>query len=497
MLSMLILNGRIGKWILDLYEFELRFESAKAVKGQIIADFITEHRDPSINLLEITPWALFFDGSSCGKGGGVGILLISPRGEMFKFAIPIQPTVTNNQAEYEALLRGLQYLKEAKAISVEIYGDSELVIKQLNGQYERRNDILRNYYEECKEILKSFQLVILQHIPREHNEKENGLAQSASGYRENQEVFANDICSFGSDLAEDYWRKEIVDYLENPSRKVSRKLRYKAIKFVLLDGRLYYKSLDGVFLQCLGQEEAKKMMSEMHDGLCGAHQSAYPMKWVIRHTRCYWPTMLEDCFEFYKGCQDCQKFGNIQRVPASTLNPIIKPWPFRGWGIDLMGQINPPSSKRHKFVLLATDYFTKWVEAIPLKKVTSENMVEFVKEHIIYRFGIPETITTDQGTQFTSSEFREFAESMEVKLLNSSPYYAQANGQAEASNKIMIKIIQKKIDQKPKRWHSVLNEAFCGLTEWLLMELQKHLLMSWFTGIMLSCHGRCNQTQGE
>jgi hypothetical protein len=180
---------------------------------------------------------------------------------MFEFAIPIQPTVTNNQAEYEALLRGLQYLKEAKAISVEIIGDSELVIKQLNGQYECRNDTLRNYYEECKEILKSFQLVILQHIPRENNGEANRLAQSASGYRENQEVFAIDVYSFGSDLGEDDWRKEIADYLENPPRKVSRKLRYKAIKFVLLDGSLYYKSLDGVLLQCLGQEEAKRIMS--------------------------------------------------------------------------------------------------------------------------------------------------------------------------------------------------------------------------------------------
>jgi hypothetical protein len=187
-----------------------------------------------------------------------------------------------------------------------------------------------------------------------------------------------------------------------------------------------------VLLQCLGPEEAKKMMSEVHDGLCGAHQSAYRMKWVIRHTGCFWLTMLEDCFEYYKGFQDCQKFGNIQRVPASALNPIIKPWPFRGWGIDLIGQINPPSSKGHKFVLLAIDYFTK---------VTSENMVEFVKEQIIYRFGIPQTITTDQGAQFVSLEFREFAESMGIKLLNSSPYYAQANGQAEASNKIMIKLI--------------------------------------------------------
>jgi ribonuclease HI len=248
MLSMPILNGRIGKWILSLSEFELKFELAKVVKGQIIADFITEHHDPSIDLLEITPWAFFFDGSSCGKGGGLGILLISPRGEMFEFVIPIQPTVTNNQAEYEVLLRGLQYLKDAKAVSVEIYGDSELVIKQLNGQFECRSDILRNYYEECKEILKSFQLVSLQHIPREHNEEANRLAQSASGYRENQEVFTMEVCAFGSDLTEDDWRKEIIDYLENPSRKVSMKLRYKAIKFVLLDGHLFYKSLDGVLL---------------------------------------------------------------------------------------------------------------------------------------------------------------------------------------------------------------------------------------------------------
>jgi hypothetical protein len=123
--------------------------------------------------------------------------------------------------------------------------------------------------------LKSFQLVILQHIPREHNEEANRLAQSASGYRENQEAFAMEVCAFGSDLAEDDWRKEIVDYLENPSRKVSRKLGYKAIK------------LDGVLLQCLGLEEAKKMMSEVHDGLCGAHQSAYRMKWVIKHTGCF------------------------------------------------------------------------------------------------------------------------------------------------------------------------------------------------------------------
>ena len=90
----------------------------------------------------------------------------------------------------------------------------------------------------------------------------------------------------------------------------------------------------------------------------------------------------------------------------------------------MIGQIYPPSSKNHKFILVATDYFTKWVEAVPLKNVTSRDKVEFVKEHIVYRFGIPQTIMTDQGTMFTSGEFEEFAASMGIKLLNSSLYYA-------------------------------------------------------------------------
>jgi hypothetical protein len=213
------------------------------------------------------------------------------------------------------------------------------------------------------------------------------------------------------------------------------------------------------------------------------------MKWVIRQAGCSWPTILEDCFEYYKGCQDCQRFGNIQRVPASALNPIIKPWPFRGWGIDLIGQINPPSSKGHKFVLLATDYFTKWVEVIPLKKVTSENMVEFVKEHIIYRFGIPQTITTDQGAQFVSLEFREFAESMGIKLFNSSPYYAQANGQAEVSNKIMIKLRRRSTRSQESGIRYSMRH--CGLTEWPLMELQKPL------SLLIGLWASCSSTLGD
>jgi transposase InsO family protein len=131
-------------------------------------------------------------------------------------------------------------------------------------------------------------------------------------------------------------------------------------------------------------------------------------------------------------------------------------------GLDFIGQIHPPSFKGHRFVLIATDYFTKWTEIVPLKNMTHREVIEFIIEHIIRRFGIPQTLTTDQGTSFVSKEVREFAESYKIKLLNSSPYYAQANGQAESSNKTLIKLIKKKIEENLRRWHEVLSEALCA-----------------------------------
>jgi transposase InsO family protein len=91
--------------------------------------------------------------------------------------------------------------------------------------------------------------------------------------------------------------------------------------------------------------------------------------------------------------------------------------------------------------------------------MTHKEVIEFIIEHIIHRFGIPETLTTDQGTSFVSGQVREFIESYKIKLLNSSPYYAQANGQAESSNKTLIKLIKKKIEDNMRRWHEVLSEA--------------------------------------
>jgi len=177
--------------------------------------------------------------------------------------------------------------------------NSQLVINQLLGLYECKDDIFRKYYEECRELLNSFSSILMKHIPRNQNQEANRLAQSASGYEQIIEVLADEV------VDGEEWRKDIIEYIKNPSQQVSRKLRYKALKFILLDDQLYNRTVDGVLLKCLNQEKANVLMREIHGGVCGAHQSAHKMKWMIRRAGYFWPTMLEDCFKYYKGCQEC------------------------------------------------------------------------------------------------------------------------------------------------------------------------------------------------
>ena len=120
-----------------LTEFDLRYESAKAVKGQIMSDFnCCQHCGPELGIFDLVPWTLFFHGSSCGAGSGIGIVLVSPRGVTFEMSFPIEAIATNNQAEYQALLKGVRLLREIRADIVEIFGDFMSVINQLISIYE-------------------------------------------------------------------------------------------------------------------------------------------------------------------------------------------------------------------------------------------------------------------------------------------------------------------------------------------------------------------------
>jgi hypothetical protein len=179
---------------------------------------------------------------------------------------------------------------------------------------------------------------------------------------------------------------------------------------------------------CLGSDRFRIATGEVHDGICVTHQSAHKMKWLLHRVMFYWSTMLNDCFRCHKSCESCQKFGNVQLAPAAMLHPIIKPWLFHDWALDFIGQIHPASSKGHRFMLVATDYFIKWTEVVPLWNMIHKDVIYFILEHIVHRFDIPQILTTDQGSSFMSHQVCEFVELVKIKLLSSLPYYAQANG---------------------------------------------------------------------
>ncbi|GKV19432.1 hypothetical protein SLEP1_g29693 [Rubroshorea leprosula] len=252
------------------------------------------------------------------------------------------------------------------------------------------------------QLLKEFDDVILRHVTRDLNTEANEMAQIASDLKIPEGVMSRIVvvekrilpsihmrgmaisaCSI--DVTQTDWRYPIMEYLKNPNFKASRRTKMQALNYVLLEDVLYRRGHDELLLRYLGPDEYCQIMSDVHNGICGAHQAGIKMRWLIRRHGFFCPSILKDCISYAKGCKACQIHGPLQRVPTSELHPIVKPWPFRG-------------------------------------------------------FGLAETVTSDQGTVFVGAQVEAFAKEMGFRLLTSTPHYAQANGEAEASNRIVINL---------------------------------------------------------
>jgi hypothetical protein len=123
----------------------------------------------------------------------------------------------------------------------------------------------------------------------------------------------------------DDWRTPLICYLENPGHITDRKVQQQALKYVTLHNTLYHRTIDGLLLKSLGSDQSKVAMGEVQEGICGTHQSAYNMKWLLHRASFYWLTMLNDCFRYYIGCESCEMFKDVQLAPAAMVQPIIKP----------------------------------------------------------------------------------------------------------------------------------------------------------------------------
>ncbi|KAL0288337.1 UNVERIFIED_CONTAM: hypothetical protein Sangu_2662900 [Sesamum angustifolium] len=207
------------------------------------------------------------------------------------------------------------------------------------------------------------------------------------------------------EVEEEDWRQPLVDYLKYrklPNDKRMTDTHRRATRFINYKGKLYIRSFDGIFLRCLSDNEKVQAMEEAHSGVCGAHQSGPKLHFRLKRIGYYWPTMVKHCIDYARRCQACQFHANLIHQLPEPLHPTVASWPFDAWGLDVVGPLTK-SFGGHLYILAATDYFSKWAEAVPLKEVKKENVADFICTHIIYRYRVPRHIITDNGKPFCNS----------------------------------------------------------------------------------------------
>ena len=172
-------SGRLIQWAVELSEFDIKYQPRHAIKAQAMANFIAEFT-PSYNDLEVVEdkkWIIHVNGSSTQHVGGIGVVLQSPEGDRLTYKVHLQYQTTNNEVEYEALLKGLELAKSIKAKSILILGDSQLVMSQVNGTCEAKEEQLKKYLEKVLQLVKKFKDTNFVQIPKEENMEADALAK--------------------------------------------------------------------------------------------------------------------------------------------------------------------------------------------------------------------------------------------------------------------------------------------------------------------------------
>ena len=231
----------------------------------------------------------------------------------------------------------------------------------------------------------------------------------------------------------------------------ARKLSSRSWKYVLIDGILYKKSFVIPFLKCLNPQEAEAALKEVHEGICGQHLGGRALGHKIVRLGFYWPEMMKDSMSYVKRCDRCQKFAPVVRQPPEMLTSISSPIPFAMWGMDILGPF-PMAVAQRKFLIVAIDYFTKWIEAKPLAQITTKQVSQFLWENVICRYGLPRILVTDNGRQFNNKEFKEYCEGCNIDLRFTSVAHPQANGQAEVANRIILDGLKKRVERSKGTW---------------------------------------------
>ncbi|VFQ97169.1 unnamed protein product, partial [Cuscuta campestris] len=307
------------KWAMMLTQFNIEYRPRTAIKGQAVADFLVEmtghqEEEPARTITEPW-WSMSVDGAAGPKGYGGGVVFTTPEGFKVYHALIFNFELTNNETEYEALIGGLRLAKTLQITCLRIKSDSSLVVGHINGNMEAKGEKMQKYRDLARTLLKDLTEYVMEQIPRGENTDADLLSKLTQAAPEHVSKLARietlekaNIERLSVSLIEedgqpnltlvepdDIWLDDLVKYYmtgqfpEDEDRV--RKVKLRAPRFQMLDGRLYKRALGGPLLRCLTRAEAERVIAEVHEGVCAAHQMSRTLAQRIILLGYFWPTM--------------------------------------------------------------------------------------------------------------------------------------------------------------------------------------------------------------
>ncbi|VFQ80969.1 unnamed protein product [Cuscuta campestris] len=336
--------SRVSKWGVFLESFQIEFKPRPAIKGQALADFVVECTAREVESSGEEPegnwWTVYTDGSSATDASGGGVVAISLEGFKAYYSVRFRFKVSNNEAEYEALLCGLRLAASLKAERIQVRCDSKLVVGHVTGEFEAKDERMKKYRDTALGLLKAFGAYRIEQVPREENAEADILSKLGPDSPDHikamtqEEELLKPSISPGQVLIitlkeEPDWIDEITMYILDGSLPINpiaeKVVRRRAPSYTLECGRLYKRSYNGTLLRCLRAGEAQKLMEEIHEGICSAHQGAFTMSRKVTLQGYFWPTIIRDCAEYVRKCKQIITDNGTQ-FEAGGFNEFLQSW---------------------------------------------------------------------------------------------------------------------------------------------------------------------------
>jgi hypothetical protein len=218
---------------------------------------------------------------------------------------------------------------------------------------------------------------------------------------------------------EDFGYEEIIRFLKELELPIDatathrKEIHRRNKPYTLIGETLYWTRSDGILRRAVDKKEAQLILEQCHEGVCGGHFAQDTAAHKILLAGYFWPSMFKDCSSHCKICQTCQAYAK-RAFPHTALRLILPTSAFEKWGLDFVGPL-PTMVLRNKYLIVATDYLTKWTEAAAIRHNTKHEVVEIFFNQIICHYGCPLEIVSDQGFHFINELIQELLQKMSVK----------------------------------------------------------------------------------